>query len=331
LSLSIEPVEIGFDKLSLRESYWQGYPSFMADIVLVLTQNILPIFIVAAFGYALQRWIGVEKKPLSTIVLNVLSPCLVFGSLVGSQLPGDELVSLALFTVINVLLMGAVAYVAARLLRLGRTQTIALLVMVMFVNGGNYGLTLNQLRYGDPGLARAVVYYTTSTVMLYTLGIFISSMGEMPWREALARLIKFPAVYAAVSAVVVYSFAIPIPAPLLRGIEVAGAGAIPVMLLVLGMQLADLRTVASWRLAVPALLIRLVGGPLLGVVVASLLGLTGLGRATSIIEASMPPAVFTIILATEFDLDPPAVTSIVLVSTLLSPLTIATAITLLNL
>lgn len=303
----------------------------MADIVLVLTQNILPIFIVAAFGYALQRWIGVEKKPLSTIVLNVLSPCLVFSSLVGSQLPGDELVSLALFTVINVLLMGAVAYVAARLLRLGRTQTIALLVMVMFVNGGNYGLTLNQLRYGDPGLARAVVYYTTSTVMLYTLGIFISSMGEMPWREALARLIKFPAVYAAVSAVVVYSFHIAIPAPLLRGIEVAGAGAIPVMLLVLGMQLADLRTVASWRLAVPTLIIRLVGGPLLGVLVATLLGLTGLGRATSIIEASMPPAVFTIILATEFELDPPAVTSIVLVSTLLSPLTIATAITLLNL
>jgi len=303
----------------------------MADIVLVLTQNILPIFIVAAFGYALQRWIGVEKKPLSTIVLNVLSPCLVFSSLVGSQLPGDELVSLALFTVINVLLMGAVAYVAARLLRLGRTQTIALLVMVMFVNGGNYGMTLNQLRYGEPGLARAVVYYTTSTVMLYTLGIFISSMGEMPWREALARLIRFPAVYAAVSAVVVYSFHIPIPAPLLRGIEVAGAGAIPVMLLVLGMQLADLRTIASWRLAVPALLIRLVGGPLLGVLVATLLGLTGLGRSTSIIEASMPPAVFTIILATEFDLDPPAVTSIVLLSTLLSPLTIATAITLLNL
>ncbi|MCA9954310.1 MAG: AEC family transporter [Anaerolineales bacterium] len=303
----------------------------MADIVLVLTQNILPIFIVAAFGFALQRWIGIEKKPLSTIVLNVLSPCLVFSSLVGSQLPGDELVSLALFTVINVLLMGAIAILASRLLRLGRTETIALLVVVMFVNGGNYGLTLNQLRYGDPGLARAVVYYTTSTVMLYTLGIFISSMGEMPWREALARLLRFPAVYAAVLAIIVYSFHIVLPAPLLRGIEVAGAGAIPVMLLVLGMQLADLRTIASWRLAAPALLIRLVGGPLLGLLVASLLGLSGLGRSTSIIEASMPPAVFTIILATEFDLDPPAVTSIVLVATLLSPLTIATAITLLNL
>ena len=303
----------------------------MTDIVFVLTQNILPIFIVAAFGFALQRWIGVEKRPLSTIVLNVLSPCLVFSSLVGSKLPGDELVSLALFTVLAVFLMSGVAYLSARVLRLGRTETIALMVVTMFVNGGNYGLTLNQLRYGDPGLARAVVYYTTSTVMLYTIGIFISSMGEMPWREALRRLLRFPAVYAADLAVVVYSFNIPLPAPLLRGIEVAGAGAIPVMLLVLGMQLADLKTVASLRLALPAIGLRLIIGPLIGLLVATLLGLSGLGRSTSIIESSMPPAVFTIILATEFELEPTAVTSIVMVTTLLSPLTIATTITLLGL
>jgi malate permease and related proteins len=303
----------------------------LTDIVFVLTQNILPIFIVAAFGFALQRWIGVEKRPLSTIVLNVLSPCLVFSSLVGSKLPGEELASLALFTATAVLLMGGVAYFSAWVLRLGRTETIALMVVTMFVNGGNYGLTLNQLRYGDPGLARAVVYYTTSTLMLFTLGLFIASMGEMPWRVALRRLLRFPAVYAAVSAVVVYSFNISLPAPLLRGIEVAGAGAIPVMLLVLGMQMADLKTIASFRLALPAVGLRLLLGPLIGLLVATVLGLSGLGRSTSIIESSMPPAVFTIILATEFDLEPAAVTSIVILTTLLSPFTIATAITLFGL
>lgn len=303
----------------------------MAEIVFVLSQNILPIFIVAAFGFALQRWIGVQKRPLSTIVLNVLSPSLVFSSLVGSKLPGGELVSLALFTLFNVLLMSGVAYLAARLLHLRRSETIALMVVAMFVNGGNYGLTLNQLRYGDPGLARAVVYYTTSTVMLYTIGIFLASMGKLSWRAALRRLLRFPAVYAAVLAILVYSFNITLPAPLLRGIEVAGAGAIPVMLLVLGMQLADLKTVASIRLAIPAAAVRLLIGPLIGLLVATALGLSGLGRSTSIIESSMPPAVFTIILATEFELEPAAVTSIVLLTTLLSPLSIAAVITFLNL
>jgi hypothetical protein len=65
--------------------------------------------------------------------------------------------------------------------------------------------------------------------------------------------------------------------------------------------------------------------------VAMLLNLQGLSRSTSIIEASMPPAVITIILATEFDLQPTAVTSIVVLATLLSPLTLALTINLLGL
>lgn len=303
----------------------------MNNIAFVLSQNILPIFIVAAFGYALQRWIGVDKKSLSSVVMNVLSPALVFASLVSSQVPAGELADLALFAILNMLLMGAAALVLARIFRFSRVEMVILLIVAMFVNGGNYGLTLNQLRYGDDGLARAVVYYTTSTVLLYTLGIFIASMGQMDWRESLLRLVRFPAVYAAVLAILVYNFSLSVPAPLMRGIEIAGAGAIPVMLLVLGAQMADLRGMTNWRLTLTAVPLRLLVGPLVGVLAASFLGLTGLGRATSIVEASMPPAVFSIILATEFDLKPPAVTSIVVIATLLSPFTIAAVITALGL
>lgn len=303
----------------------------MNNIVFVLSQNILPIFIVASFGFALQRWIGIDKKSLSSVVMNVLSPALVFVSLVNSQVPTGELANLALFAVLNILLMGVIGLVVARLLRLSRVDMVALLIVIMFVNGGNYGLTLNQLRYGDDGLARAVAYYTTSTVLLYTLGIFIASMGKMTWRQSLRRLVRFPAVYAAVLAIVIYNFGLTVPAPLMRGIEIAGAGAIPVMLLVLGAQLADLRGMTDVRLTLTAVPLRLLIGPLAGVLVAALLGLTGLGRSTSVIEASMPPAVFSIILATEFELKPSVVTGVVVIATLLSPFTIATVITVLGL
>lgn len=303
----------------------------MSSIVAVLTQNILPIFIVAAFGFALQRWVGLDKQTLSRAVFYCLSPCLVFSSLVNSQLPGDELLALAGFTVSTVLVMGALSWGLARLLRLSRLETTAMVLMVMFVNGGNYGLTLNQLRYGDAGLARAVVYFTTSTVILYTLGIFIASMGKYSWREAMVRLWQMPPIYAAIAAILVYSFKITVPAPLMRGIEVAGAGAIPVMLLVLGMQIASMNGRLSFRLAIPTITLRLLAAPIVAVLLTLALSMQGLGRSTSIIEASMPPAVFTIILATEFDLQPTAVTSIVVLSTLLSALTLAATISLLGL
>lgn len=282
-------------------------------------------------GYGLRAGLGLDKRTLSTLTFYVLSPALVFSSLVNSGLPGGELAQLALFTVIVTLLFGVVALVASKLMRLSRADTIAMLLVVMFVNGGNYGLTLNRLRFGEEGLARATVYFVVSTMLVYTLGVFIASMGQANWRDSLKRLLKLPAFYAVVLAVVVYSLSIPVPSPLMRGIELAGTGAIPVMLIVLGMQIADLKSLSRVQLAVPASLLRLIIGPVIAVLVAGWLGMQGLGRATSIIEASMPTAVVTTILATEFNVRPGLVTSTVVLSTLLSAITLPLVITLLGL
>jgi predicted permease len=301
------------------------------SILQVFTQNILPIFIIAGFGFALRRWRGFDKHTLSGVVFYCLSPCLVFSSLVNSQLTTDELGGLAVFTVLSILANALIGLFMAWLLRLPRRDTVALLIVLMFVNGGNYGLTLNRLRYGDEGLSRATVYYVTSTLVLYTLGVLIASAGELSWRQTVARVVRLPVVYAAMTAVIVFLFAIPIPAPIMRGIELAGEGSIPVMILVLGMQMADLQGRLNWRLTIPAVSLRLLLGPVVAVLLATFLGLHGQAYNTAIVEASMPPAVITIILATEFDLQATAVTSIVVLATLLSPLTIATTISLLGL
>lgn len=297
----------------------------------VLTQNILPIMLVASFGFWLRRRFGLDLRTLSSVVFNVLSPCLVFSSLVSSQLPAEELAELAAFTALTILVMGGLAFGLTRLLRLGRTETATVLIVAMFVNGGNYGLTLLQLRYGEDGLARGVVFYVTSTVLLYTVGLLIASLGRMPWREALGRMARLPAFYAAILAVVVYGFHITVPAPLMAGIRVAGSGAIPVMLLVLGMQIAEMRRGEAVGFVWPVVGLRLVGGPLVGLAAATALGLSGIARGSMIIEASMPTAVFTLIVAAEFGLPTSAVGRIVVITTLISPLTIAATISLLGL
>jgi hypothetical protein len=301
------------------------------NILAVFTQNILPIFIIAGFGYALQKWQALDKQTLSKVTLYILSPALVFSSLVNSEVDAGEMGSLVLFTILAMISMALLALLSARLLRFSRRETVALIITVVFVNGGNYGLTLNQLRYGDAGLSLAVVYYATSTVLVYSAGIFIASMGQLHWKDAVKRLFGLPPIYAAVGAILVFSFAIPVPAPIMSAVEIMGRGAIPVMLLVLGMQMADMKGNGGWRLTVPAIGLRLLAGPVVAVLVAGLVGLQGLSRSTGIIEASMPTAVITIILATEFELQPTAVTSIVIGSTLLSPITLSLVITLLGL
>jgi len=303
----------------------------VTGLVEVLTQNILPIFLVAGLGFWLKRSRGLDPRPVAAVVFNGFSPCLVFVALVNSRLPPDELARLGLFSLLVILLMGLIGLVAGHLLRLTRTEKVVLLLVVMFVNGGNYGLTLNQLRYGEAGLSRAIVYYIVSTILVFTLGVFIASMGQRPWQDAARRLLRVPALYAVLAAIAVYSFQLTVPAPLYSAIEVAADGAIPAMLVVLGMNMARLQGKGDLRLAIPAVSLRLLVAPLVALLVAGQLGLEGLSRSTAIIEASMPAAVIITVIATEFDVKPLAVTGIVVLSTLFSPLTLAVFINLFGL
>lgn len=303
----------------------------MSDFIDVFIQNVLPIFIVAAMGYALRARRKVDIRSVSRVSFYIFSPALVFSSLVNTSLSGDELIDLAIFAAVVILLMGIVALGFSLIMRLPRPETTAMLLVVMFVNGGNYGLTLNELRYGQAGLDRAIVYFIVSSMLVFTLGVFVASLGKANWRQSLKRLLTLPSFLAVVLAILVYVLSIAIPEPVMRGVGLAGTAAIPSMLIVLGMQLADLKDLGRIRLAVPASLIRLLLAPIIAVIVASWIGLQGLNRSTAIIEASMPTAVINTILATEFEVRPGLVTSTVVLSTLLSAITLPLVITILGL
>jgi predicted permease len=93
-------------------------------------------------------------------------------------------------------------------------------------------------------------------------------------------------------------------------------------LLILGMQLK--RAVAPNRPIVvgTAVALSLLVAPMVGLGLSELLGVSGAARQAAIILASMPAAVVTTVLALEFELDSSFVTSVVFVSTLLSPVTL---------
>jgi predicted permease len=98
--------------------------------------------------------------------------------------------------------------------------------------------------------------------------------------------------------------------------------AIPAMLLVLGMQLERHTRPEHLSAVATAVTISLCVAPLIAFGLAAVLGLTGAARQAAVIEASMPAAVATTVLALQYDLDPTFSTSVVMFSTLLSPFTL---------
>jgi len=294
----------------------------------IFLNNIAPIFLAAGAGFAIGRALRPDIRSVSRITFYIFSPCLVFTALTENQLSGDEFGRMVVFTVGAVLVSGAAAFVVGRALRLDRPTMAALLVVNMFVNGGNYGLPLNRFAFGDPAVARAIIYYVFSTLMVYTVGVVVASRGRSSLRQSLMGVATVPALYGLLLAGALRLANVDVTDsstlifPLLRAIKLLSGAALPVMIVVLGLQLAEAQRPENLRLVTAASALRLITGPIIGIGMAAALGLSGVARQAAVLESAMPTAVITTILAIEYGLDPVFVTSVVVVSTLLSPLTL---------
>ncbi len=297
----------------------------------ILYNNIVPVFIAIGLGYILERRLKIEIKSVSRTIFYALTPCLVFSSLVKSTVSGGEFWRIASFEVLITLVVALVAWGVARALRFDRAMESAFLLATIFVNAGNYGLSVNQLAFGDEALTRAVIYFVVSSLLINTSGVYLASRGKARAGEALLNVLKVPIVYAVFLAVLVKLINLNVTgSPVFKAVEMVGQGAVPLMLLLLGMQLAKTPPAQRMKTAGLATLIRLAVAPAIAWPLASLLGLTGPALQACVVEASMPTAVTTAVLAIEFDARPEFVTSVIFLSTLVSPITLTPIIALVS-
>jgi predicted permease len=294
----------------------------LSALSLILVNNLVPIYLVAGIGFAFGRLFKPDIRTLSRLAFYIFSPCLVFNSLTQNHLPASQFWQMATFAVASVVALGLAALLLGLALRLDRRMLAGLSVVTMFGNAGNYGLPLVLFAFGETALSLAVIYYVVGTICVYTLGVVIASTGHASTRQALAGVVKVPAVYGMLVAAVINVLGWELPLALSRPVELLAQAAIPAMLLVLGLQMAEARRPERLGLVTVASVFKLVAGPLIGLTLAGLLGLTGPSRQAGVIEASMPTAVITTILAVEYGVNPAFVTGVVLLATLLSPLTI---------
>jgi predicted permease len=291
-------------------------------LVSIFASDILPVFLIAAAGFILARKLHANVKTMAHVSFYTLTPCLAFKMLVTSKITGPEAGRVALMAILVTAAMGLIGRVAAIPLGLNRVELSAFLMVVMFSNGGNYGLPVVMFAFGNDALSIGTVYFVVSAVLTYTIGVFLAAAGKQSVGQAIAGLAKIPAIYAVAAAFIVIVTGVSVPAVLMRPVGLLSDSALPMMIIVLGMQLERATMPERPAAVVLAVGLSLLVAPFVAIGLAALLNLSGAARQASVILASMPVAVITTIFALEFDLAPAFVTSAVFVSTLLSPLTL---------
>jgi hypothetical protein len=286
------------------------------------TNNLLPILLLSGAGFALGKFIGVEPRPLGRVIFYILSPVLVFNLLIQSSLSLNKVAGMMGYAASVMLIVSGLAFLAGLALRLERRALIAVVLTAMVANNGNYGIPLIGFAFGQEAQAYASIYFVTSSLMSYTFGVLIASLGHVNLKKAIVGLLKVPAIYAIIVALVFVRFGWTLPDPLARTVSLAAGGAIPAMLILLGLELSRVEWSRSIRALSIPVVCRLIVGPLVGMGLAALFGLTGPARLAGITETGMPSAVVTTIIAAEYKIEPQLVTAIIFVGTVLSPFTL---------
>ncbi len=294
----------------------------MSSLLHIFLADILPIFIVAGTGFLLARRVAVNVRALSSVIFNALAPCLVFTLMVTSSISALDFGRMALFCVLMMAIRGVIGHLVAMPLGLDRATRAGFLLVVVFSNSGNFGLPVVLFAFGREALAFATVYFVIAAVLSYTVGVFLAASGRRSFLEALRGIRRVPTVYAVMAAGIVMALQVPIPVGVMRAITLMHDASLPMLMLVLGMQLQSARRTEQPAAVAAAVALSLVVSPLLALPLAAGVGLSGPAFEAAVLQAGMPAAIVTTILALEFDLDPTFPTSVVFVSTLLSPFTV---------
>ena len=288
----------------------------------IFVSDLLPVFAIAGVGFLLARYAHVQVQTVSRLTFHALAPALVFNILATSTVESSQVGRMVLFYLLVATSAALMARIVAIPLRLDRRALTAFLLVVICSNSGNYGLPVTLLAFGREALTFASVYFVTSSMFTYTGGVFLAASGKRSIRDALIGVARIPAFYGALAAILTLGLGLEVPGPVRAPITLLSDAAVPMMILVLGMQLERAARPERPAVVAAAVVVSLVLTPLIALGIAHLVGLRGAALQAGVLQTSMPTAVITTILAVEFDVVPDFVTSVVFVTTLLSPLTV---------
>lgn len=296
------------------------------SILSTLFQVILPLSIPVAAGALLVRFKQLDTKHLLTIVLYFFMPVMIFKTLTTAQISLTDVSETMLFNVLNLGLLWGAAILVSKVLKARDSEMAGLSLISTLTNSVNYGLPLVLLAFGALGLEKASVYVVIQIVIVNTFGIYMAARSKFSTKNALLSVLKLPSIYALLLAVIIRLLNVEIPVGLGQGFNMVAQAYSPVVLLILGAQMASVKIEQtegeSQRIFWAGMTMRMLAAPLIAWGSLTILGINGIMFPVLFILASMPVAVNSVILAKKFDASSAIVSKCILWTTLLSFITL---------
>ncbi len=258
---------------------------------LTILNIILPVIFVVLIGYLWNRY-NKDFNPIAVtkLVANIGLPCLIYDSLTRSNLTINIYFKIFL-SAFSVLAIGFLfGYLLIKIFRL---PSIKLTTPLMHPNTGNMGIPLSLLAFGNEGLALAAGFASIVMVSHFTANTAISSGNY-----SLKKIIISPVLLSLIFSLIILFYKIEMPNFFNSITKILSGFVIPLVLLSLGISLSKIN-IKKLKIGFILGSFKLISGPFIGLLVVYLLKLDGNVAKVVILQASMPAAILTYLIAAQ--------------------------------
>ena len=236
-------------------------------------------------------------------------PCLIFVSLMNTQISPEILRAVSLAAIISYALVTIASFILVKVLKLNVSTFLAPLI---FGNTGNLGLPLAFFAFGTEGLSYAVVIFAIMATYNFTFGVWVISGGG-----SIVKAMKEPLVWGTILGLIFLINNWKTPLFLTSTLELIGQMAIPLMLITLGVAIARLRLINISR-ALIITLTKFFICLVLSIIVGRYFQLEHIPFSVLLLQLTTPVAVTSYLLATKYDNGSDDIAGLVIISTLIS-------------
>ncbi len=299
----------------------------ISGIFFVFLNVVTPVFILVLIGYFIGPRLQVQARSLSRPAYFVFVPAFVFNIISKTQIEAELAFQMVAYIFAAQLAVAFFGFLVGKALQQSKEMSAAFVLIATFGNVGNFGLPLIEFRLGEASRTPATIYFLAIVFISFVICVGVASWARSGGMTAVLSVFKTPALLALIPALAFNMSGVEVPIFLSRLSGLLGQAMIPVMLITLGVQMGEIDKIKINFNVFAASTVRLIGGPVLALLLVPFFGLEGMERSTGILQAAMPAAVLASIIALEYKLCPEFVTTTVLFSTLYSILSLTIILT----
>jgi predicted permease len=285
-----------------------------------------PVFIIIFVGFMVGRYRKTTEshiKILTNLLIFIFVPALVFTSTIKSTLNHTTMV-IIIFALFIVSVIGIISSFLARTMKMDKKSKSGFMLTSMFMNSGSMGSVICLIIYGEDGFLLAIMFYITTQVLLYTVGVIIASHDKSKFTlSALKPVLTLPLIYALIIGFLFHYFNLQLSENSLMPISLLSGAAVPLLLITLGMQLSKIKVDKdTMKLPAVSAAVRIGLGFTIAFIITALIGIRGIERDVIVICSAMPTKITTFPIASKFGANSESVSMTILFSTMLSIITI---------